>query len=86
MCWFDEEQWLLLKALDPDGTDDSYQEWRKQASSAFSDLRAAGHDIVKVSVKINELMTWCKEHGREPDSSSRSEFAAYKLRTKQQRK
>jgi inorganic triphosphatase YgiF len=82
MCWFDAEQWQLLKELDPEGTDDSYEEWRKQANSAFSELRAAGQNIVKVSIKINDLLTWCKEQGKDPVSSSRSEFAAFKLRMK----
>lgn len=85
VCWFDEEQWLLLKELDPEGTDNSYEEWRKQANSALAELRAAGHNIVKVSVRINELMAWCKEHGRDPDSSSRSEFAAFKLLIKEEK-
>ncbi len=82
MCWFDAEQWQLLKELDPEGTDDGYEEWRKQANSAFSELRAAGHNIVKVSIKINDLLAWCKEHGKDPVSSSRSEFAAFKLQMK----
>jgi hypothetical protein len=82
MCWFDEEQWQLLRKLDPEGTDNTYEEWRKQANEAFSELRAAGQNIVKVSVNVDELLAWCKENGRDPVSSSRSEYAAFKLRKK----
>jgi hypothetical protein len=72
MCWFDEVQWKLLKELDPEGTDDSYTEWRKQANKAFSELRASGQDIVKVSIRIEELLAWCEENDCEPVSSSRA--------------
>lgn len=85
MCWFDEEQWNLLKDLDPDGTDDTYSDWRKRANEAFSELRASGQDIVKVSIKIEELLAWCEERGCEPVSSSRSEYAGFRLQQKVKR-
>ncbi len=82
MCWFDEDQWNRLKKLDPDGTDETYDEWRKSANKAFSELRAAGQNIVKVSIKVDELLVWCEDNNCEPISSSRSEYAAFKLNQK----
>ncbi|MCP8690050.1 hypothetical protein [Marinobacterium sedimentorum] len=80
MCWFDEEQWNLLRELDPEGTDDTYEDWRKNANKAFYDIRASGHKIVKVAVKIDEFLAWCEEKNYEPVSFSRSEYASFKLR------
>lgn len=79
ICWFDEEQWSLLKELDPDDMDDTYEDWRKSANEAFSEIRASGQKIVKVAIKINELLAWCEENNCKPVSSSRSEYAAFKL-------
>ncbi len=76
LCWFDKEQWELLAKIDPDGVDDSYEEWRKNANEAISNFSANGQNLVKVSIKVAELQEWCKNKGFEPNSSSRSEFAA----------
>jgi hypothetical protein len=70
--------------LDPEGTENTYEEWRKQANAAFSELRATGQNIVKVSVQIDDLMAWCNENGGDTVSSSRSEFAAFKLGMKRE--
>jgi hypothetical protein len=84
MCWYDEVQWKLLKELDPDGTDDTYEEWRRNASEAFAELRATGQDIIKISIRMDEFLAWCEENNREPVSSSRSAYAAFKLQQKNQ--
>ena len=46
--WFDEEQWQLLKALDPVGLDDTYEEWRKNANDSFSDFEKNGQKVRKL--------------------------------------
>jgi hypothetical protein len=79
ICWFDEAQWSLLKKLDPEGTDDTYDDWRKSASSLFYELREAGQDVIKVAVKTNKLLAWCEERDLKPVQSSRSEYTAYLL-------
>ena len=75
-CWFDKDQWQLLAKIDPDGVDDSYEEWRKNVNSAISELEERGQKAIKVSIKISELQKWCQERGLEPNSNSRSQFAA----------
>jgi len=60
LCWFDKEQWELLAKIDPDGVDDSYEEWRKNANEAISNFSANGQNLVKVSIKVAELQEWCK--------------------------
>ena len=75
-CWFDKEQWKLLAEIDPDGVDDSYEEWRKNASSAFSEIQASGKKVRKVLINISKLQKWCNEKGLEPNSKSRAKYAA----------
>ena len=75
-CWFDEEQWKLLAEIDPNGVDDSYEEWRKIASSAFSEIQASGKNVRKVSIKISKLKEWCNKKGIEPNSHARAEYAS----------
>ena len=77
ICWFDEGQWKLLAKLDPNGVDDTYSQWRKNANKAFSELKENGFKVQKVSVITTELEEWCKERNIEPNSKSRSEYAAF---------
>ena len=77
LCWFDEEQWNLLAKADPDGVDESYSQWRTNANKAFTELKENGLKVQKLSIKISELLKWCQERGIEPNSKSRSEYAAF---------
>jgi len=42
-------------------------------------MTVAGHNIKKVSVKIDVFLRWCEECGVEPNAESRSAYAAWKL-------
>jgi len=75
-CWFDKEQWELLAKIDPDGVDDSYEQWRKNAVKSILELESRGLSVTKVLIRISELQKWCEEKNVEPNSRSRSEFAA----------
>ena len=77
LCWFDEEQWNLLSKVDPAGVDESYLQWRKNSNKAFFELIENGLNAQKVSIKISDLLKWCNERGIEPNSKSRSEYAAF---------
>ncbi len=81
-CWFDNEQWDLLAEIDPDGVDDSYKTWRKSAIKSFQELENNGKNIQKVNINISELKLWCKNKNKEPNSKSRSEYAAYMLQSR----
>ena len=84
-CWFDEEQWNLLAKVDPTGVDESYSQWRRNANKAFSELKENGLKAQKVSIKISELLKWCQERGVEPNSKSRSEYAAFIARERDEK-
>jgi len=76
IAWFDKKQWSLLKSQDPEGTDETYSDWRKSASSLYFELSEAGQDVIKVSVKTNEQLAWCEERNLLPVQSSRSKYVA----------
>lgn len=84
-CWFDEEQWLLLEKLDPNGVDDSYSQWKTNATRAIRELEKNGQSITKISIKILELEKWCQERDLEPNSKSRSEYVASLARARNEK-
>ena len=84
-CWFDEEQWNLLAKVDPGGVDESYSQWRKNANKAFTELNEKGLKVQKLSIKISELLKWCQERNVEPNSKSRSEYAAFIARERDEK-
>ncbi len=76
LCWFDQEQWEKLAQVDPDGVDDSYEEWKKGANKAISNFISNGQKVRKISIKTADLVKWCEEKGLSPNSSTRSEYVA----------
>jgi hypothetical protein len=80
MCWYDESQWNILKELDPDTLDDSYDTWRANATRAMHELTQAGHNIKKVAIKIDAFLQWCDERGMDPNADSRTAYAIWKLK------
>jgi len=83
-CWYQPDEWEKLKvvASDPEILDDTYKEWKSNANSAISKIGAEGHDVVKVSISVDELVNWCKANYFEIDISARSRFAAHKHRAR----
>lgn len=88
MCWYKKEQWGRLRDIVPDrdDLDDTYQQWRKDAEKALSELRANGHMIQKVLVDTEEMLAWANENNRELDSSARSEYSVFILQQRGDRK
>ena len=62
-CWYQREEWEKLKAtaVDKDALDDSYDEWKTNATSAIKDLRNDGQLIQKVKISIDQLDAWCED-------------------------
>lgn len=80
-CWYEPEEWEKLKriAKDSGSLDDSYEEWKSNANDAISEIRGQGNIIQKISIKMDELVTWCQENSLENNSEARSNYAAKKL-------
>ncbi len=76
LCWFDREQWEQLALVDPEGVDNSYEEWKQGANKAVSNFIANDQKLRKISINTAELVKWCQEKDQAPNSSARSEYAA----------
>jgi len=85
-CWFDREQWEQLALVDPEGVDNSYEEWKKGANKAISNFILNGQKLRKISIKTTELVKWCQEKDQAPNSSARSEYAAIVAQQRNDRK
>lgn len=79
IAWYSKQEWEKLKSVvdDPSSLDDTYSDWRKQANSALADIRNGGQEVMKISVKIDDLLEWCAEQGLKPDGKARSQYAAH---------
>jgi hypothetical protein len=78
--WYRPEQWQLLRevSVDVDDLEETYAEWETGAAEAFKNANNPGVLVVKVDVDVEELMTWCQQHGVAVNADARAEFIARK--------
>ena len=81
IAWYKRDQWQLLLdvSVDRDELEATYAEWKKDAEKAVEQLRQGGLDVVKVNVRIEELLDWCQSQNLPVNATARSKFAAHKL-------
>ena len=81
-CWYQREEWEKLKAtaVDKDALDDSYDEWKSNATRAIKDLRDVGQLVQKVKINIEQLDAWCEKNGVENTSEARSRYCSEVLK------
>ena len=72
--WYTEESWIKVKvsAIDPDRFEETFQEWTYMAEKALRDLRIAGVNAEKFSIKAHELLAWCLAHDKPNCAASRA--------------
>lgn len=77
--WYEPDQWELLKncAADSDALDHTYEEWKSGVNRAIQELHENGVFPKKVSVRVPELIEWCKDKGYKLDGEARSEYVSY---------
>lgn len=83
-CWFQENEREVLKKIDPDSMDNSYDEWLKSANEAIHSLQTQGSVVKKVTIRVSDLIAWCDKRNLKLDSQSRSKYAVYKLQLRNQ--
>ena len=81
MAWWQPEQWERLKEIseDRDDLDDSYKEWRKNATESIKEIESTGQVVKRVSINLEELILWCNKKGILVNGKARAEYAAYVL-------
>lgn len=77
IAWYAEgQEWARVKAsaTDPERFEDTYQEWSAMIEETLIRARTAGAAPVKVPVQADELLRWCRQHGKENNAAARAEF------------
>lgn len=84
-CWYEQSEWETLKqtAADKEILDDTYAEWKSNANKAIAELRADGHQIQKIKVKMEQLEAWCADQGVENKANARTEYAIHEAKLRQ---
>ena len=87
VAWYRLEQWdhLLQIAADREVLEDTYEEWKVTAEESLKKFAMPGYHLRKVDIDVEELLGWCNVHNRPVDGAARSEFAADKLRQKDEK-
>jgi hypothetical protein len=82
IAWFRPEQWSRLLEISEDREDleETFAEWESLAEEKLRDLRAQGVDAEKITIDLEELLTWCKSQGLSVNASARSQYVAELLR------
>lgn len=80
--WYAPWEWNKLRRVvaDPGRLDDSYLAWRRGAKKVVRDFREQGLDCERVSVRVDELVAWCREQGRPVDGNARAAYVAELVR------
>jgi hypothetical protein len=85
VAWYEPDQWqqLLAVSVDRDKLEETYDQWVQDAERVIKELRRQGLHVVKVKVKIDELVAWCQSQKISVNGEARSQYAAYKLQQSQ---
>jgi hypothetical protein len=81
VAWYEPDQWqqLLDVAVDRDKLEETHDEWVQDAERVIREFQRQGFQVVKVRVKIDELVAWCQRQNISVNGEARSQYAAYKL-------
>lgn len=78
--YFSEAEWHAAKAVMEDAHTfhDSYAEFVTAVDQAERHLRGQGMATVRVYLRMDEFVPWCKANGRQVDGKARADYAARK--------
>ena len=81
VAWHHPAEWERLRAVAPDAEklEPTHAEWLAFAEERLASLRAAGHDVRRVPVKLAALQASCTAHRRRPDARARAEYVSAQL-------
>ncbi|GAB4187681.1 MAG: hypothetical protein Tsb002_13170 [Wenzhouxiangellaceae bacterium] len=81
ISWFQPAQWerLLEISEDREELDDSYEDWRKNASRTIEQMALQGQKVIKVQIDLDDLEFWCYENKLPINGQSRSQYVSHLL-------
>ena len=85
IAWYLPEQWDRLREIsaDKDSLGDTYENWLARAEKEQAQTIAAGRNVERVIVNVEELDAWCRSRGWVLNQKSRSRFVAYLLKKRE---
>lgn len=81
VTWYTKETWIQVKAsaADPEGFEESFQEWEAMAIAALREFLRSGVRAVKFHIIPEEFVAWCALNIRVNNAEARAEFVSEKL-------
>ena len=78
LAWYRAEDWERLRRLCPDWDkmQDSYEEWRADATDTERKMKRYGYTVIRFVVDPDELAGWCAIRGLTPTSDIRAKYVA----------
>jgi hypothetical protein len=79
--WYTKDEWFKLCAVAADAgrLEETYEEWLKVFNKACADMLQAGILAVKVPVRVQDLIEWCKTRGLTINGEARAKFITEQL-------
>jgi hypothetical protein len=83
VAWYRPEQWQRLReiSVDRDELEDTHQEWVRDTEKAIRELNRNGIQCVKVTVEVEQLLSWCQSQNLPVNGEARSRYVAEKLQS-----
>ncbi len=78
IAWMNKDDWPRWLEVDHEFQPD-YAHWRKRMEATIERLEAEGIHAVKVIIRPDEFVEWCRFNGCAVDSKGRSLYAALAL-------
>jgi hypothetical protein len=76
VVWYTPKEWARVKAIaaDPENFEDSYEAWAVKVAEGMGNISRKFGEVRPMNVTAEELLDWCRAHGRKVDSQSRVEY------------
>lgn len=78
--FFSEREWTKARAQmeDRHTFHDRYAEYLQKVEEKEAQLRREGYAVMRVHIRLEEFIPWCRATGSKVDANSRAKFAAWK--------
>jgi len=86
VAWYSRDTWTRLRAVapDPDGLENTYEEWLQIWYAAVARLRERGLSPGRADVDFDTFAGWCAAGGFALDSAARARFVSEELQRREE--
>lgn len=64
----------------------TYDAWLREAKRGIRLYEEQGVSVDRVQADVDEFLAWCRYTGRQPNGAARSDYAAERVRVKNERR